>query len=105
MKLGSRACGEEKRRDDEEDEKEKSIQDKINNLRREAGKRNSRGRSINSAPKRRKTDEDNTYEETRTVANHPLNDEIGEKRKLGDQAGGNLHQQRHQQGGHAQAGQ
>ena len=51
-------------------------------MRREAGKRNSRGRSINSAPKRRKTDEDNTYEETRTVANQPLNDEIGEKRKL-----------------------
>ena len=51
-------------------------------MRREAGKRNSRGRSINSAPKRRKTDENNNYEVTRTVANQPLIDEIGEKRKL-----------------------
>ena len=56
LKLGSRACGEEKRRDDEEDEKEKSIQDKIKKLRRKAGKRNSKGGVGNPAPKRRKTD-------------------------------------------------
>ena len=80
MKLGSRACGEEKRRDEEEDEKERSIQGKINKLRREAGKRNSKGRNSNSAPKRRKTDEDNSYEETRAVSNQPLNDEFGDKR-------------------------
>ena len=73
--MGSRACGEEKRRDDEEDEKEKSIQDKIKKLRREAGKRNSKGGFGNPAPKRRKTDENNKYEETRAVANQPLNDE------------------------------
>ena len=42
LKMGARNCGEEKRLDDEEEEKEKTILEKIKKLRMKAGKRSSR---------------------------------------------------------------
>ena len=62
---------------------EKTIQDKIRKLRKEAGKKTKsgegRGQDQNPAPKRRKTDEEKSYTETRQATFATLTEEVGEK--------------------------
>ena len=83
--MGSRSCGEERKREEEEDEMEKTVLDKIKRLRRLAGKRSSRGgrgwTSNQPAAKKRKIDESNKFEATNVAAVMPVNEEVGEKRK------------------------
>jgi hypothetical protein len=66
----------------EENEKEKNIEEKIRLLRKNAGKENNRrGKGENSAPKRRKMDHQNHYEESRRTTVQEVTENLGSKRK------------------------
>ena len=71
LKMGTRNVVEDRMTEDEEDEQEKAILEKIKEMRRLAGKRRN---NTNPAPKRRKVDDANNYVEEITP-------NMGEKRK------------------------
>ena len=76
LKMGTRNVVEDRMTEDEEDEQEKAILEKIKKMRRLAGKRRNEGGgpNTNPAPKRRKVDDANNYVEEITP-------NMGEKRK------------------------
>ena len=86
LKLGSRNVVEDKMKEDEEDEQEKTILEKIKKMRRLAGKRRNEGGrgdpNANPAPKRRKVDETNKYAEESTARIETITPNMGEKRKI-----------------------
>ena len=84
LKIGSKVYKEDLKKGEEEDEMEKTIQDKIRKLRKEAQKEKKRwegrkDRIQNPAPKRRKTDVEKSYTETRHATLATLTEEVGEK--------------------------
>jgi hypothetical protein len=85
LKMGSRNVVEDRQKEAEEEEQEKTIIDKIKTLRRLAGKRRSGGArggyNANPAPKRRKVDENNKYTEENAIMIENINPNLGEKRK------------------------
>ena len=84
LKLGSRNVIENKEKEDEEDEQEKTILEKIKNMGRLAGKRRNEGGrpNANPAPKRSKVDETNKYAEESTARFETITPNMGEKRKI-----------------------
>ena len=73
-------------KEDEEDEQEKTILEKIKKMRRLAGKRRNEGGrggpNANPAPKRRKVDEANNYAEEIKARLEKITPNMGEKRKI-----------------------
>jgi hypothetical protein len=90
LKIGTREYNQAQEKEREEEEKDKNIQEKIRLLRKKAGKlNNERGGKRNSAPKRRKLNEKNEYNESRVVQIETITIEIGEKRKSGESENAN----------------
>ena len=84
LKLGSRNVIENKEKEDEEDEQEKTILEKIKNMGRLARKRRNEGGrpNANPAPKRSKVDEKNKYAEESTARFETITANMGDKRKI-----------------------
>ena len=84
LKLGAKTIAEDRKKEAEEDEQERTILERIKKLRRLAGKRSGGGRggpNANPAPKRRKMNEENEYSEERKASLEQINPNVGEKRK------------------------
>ena len=84
LKLGAKTIAEDRKKEAEKDEQERTILERIKKLRRLAGKRSGGGRggpNANPAPKRRKMNEENEYLEERKASLEPINPNVGEKRK------------------------
>ena len=84
LKLGAKSIAEDRKKEAEEDEQDRTLLDRIKTLRRLAGKRHGGGRgrpNANPAPKRMKMNEENEYSEVRNTSLEPINPNMGEKRK------------------------
>ena len=83
LKIGTREFSKAKEDEDREEERERSIEEKIRMLRKKKGKvALNRKEKETSAPKRRK--KENGYVESRRVDIQDICEEVGEKRKIED---------------------
>ena len=82
LKIGTREYSKAKESEDKEEERERNIEEKIRMMRKQEGKSAQRRKGKeNPAPKRRKTGEENQYEESRRTEIILINPTVGEKRK------------------------